>query len=96
MERLEQEAEKTQGCLHECRKRRREIIEELRTLTKSEKPLEIKLPKLKLEISGCDTMREERSLLSLSLNYARSSKQATRTHRSELSWKITLENAGLT
>jgi structural maintenance of chromosome 4 len=34
-------------------------MEELRTMTKSVKSLEIKLPKLKLEITGCDTTREE-------------------------------------
>ena len=31
----------------------------MRSLTKSVKSLEIKIPKLQLEISGCDTTREE-------------------------------------
>lgn len=59
LEKLEQESEKTQGVLQECRKRRREIKDELRTVTKKVKALEIQMPKLKLEISGCDTTREE-------------------------------------
>jgi structural maintenance of chromosome 4 len=59
MEQLDKECEKIQELLQECRKRRREIKDEFRALTKTAKSLENKLPKLKLEINGCDTTRKE-------------------------------------
>ena len=45
--------------MQECRKRRRELSDEIRSLKKAIKSLEVKLPKLTLEISGCDTTRDE-------------------------------------
>jgi structural maintenance of chromosome 4 len=59
LERLEKEAEHANSALQECRRRRLAIKELLRTLTKAVKSLDIKLPKLQMEISGCDTTREE-------------------------------------
>lgn len=45
--------------LTECRKRRSELRDEVRTLKKRVKTLTVKLPKLTMEIAGCDTTREE-------------------------------------
>lgn len=59
IETLEVKAKEMEKTLSECLDRRRQIKDELRSLTKSIKSLEIKLPKLKLEIDGCDTTREE-------------------------------------
>jgi structural maintenance of chromosome 4 len=56
---LEAEAAKAQTFLQECRTRRKELNEEIRALTKRVKVLEVKLPKLAMEIAGCDTTREE-------------------------------------
>ena len=58
-ERLEEEAKEAQELLQQCRKRRREIAEEIKSLKKTIKSLEVKLPKLEMEINGCDTTREE-------------------------------------
>jgi structural maintenance of chromosome 4 len=56
---LEAEAAKAQAFLQECKTRRKELNEEIRALTKRVKVLEVKLPKLAMEIAGCDTTREE-------------------------------------
>lgn len=56
---LEEEAGKAQALLQECRKRRKELVNEVRNLKKRIKALEIKLPKLTMEIDGCDTTRAE-------------------------------------
>lgn len=56
---LEEEAAKAQTLLQECRKRRKELVEEVRNLKKRIKTLEIDLPKLSMEIDGCDTTRAE-------------------------------------
>ena len=56
---LEAEATKAQNLLQECRARRRELTEEGRTLKRRLKQLEINLPKLSMEINGCDTTRSE-------------------------------------
>jgi len=45
--------------LQDSRKRRLSIKDELRKLTRAVKSLETSLPKLALEIDGCDTTREE-------------------------------------
>jgi structural maintenance of chromosome 4 len=45
--------------IQDSRNRRRSIKEELRKLTTSVKSLKTSLPKLSLEIDGCDTTREE-------------------------------------
>ena len=44
--------------LQQARKRRKELSEEIKTLKKRIKALEVKLPKLSMEISGCDTTRD--------------------------------------
>lgn len=60
-ERLESEAAKAMEMLQECRKQRKAIAEEIRTLKKTLKSLGVKIPKLGLEIDGCDTTRVELS-----------------------------------
>ncbi|KAL3941771.1 MAG: hypothetical protein SGBAC_003915 [Bacillariaceae sp.] len=59
LESLEKESDGTNHRLQDCRKRRLSIKDELRSLSKTIKTLEIKMPKLSMEISGCDTTREE-------------------------------------
>lgn len=56
---LQEEAAKAQQLLQECRKGRKELLEEIRLLKKNVKVLETKLPKLTVEIGGCDTTRTE-------------------------------------
>jgi structural maintenance of chromosome 4 len=56
---LEAEVAKAQAFLQECRARRKELNEEIRTLKNRVKVLEVKVPKLAMEIAGCDTTREE-------------------------------------
>jgi chromosome segregation ATPase len=56
---LEQEAIAAQEELKNCRAKRRELVEEIRTLTKRIKSLSVKLPQLEMEIAGFDTTREE-------------------------------------
>ena len=58
-ESLEKEAAKAQQLLQECRNGRKALLEEIRTLKKRIKALETKLPKLTVEIDGCDTTRDE-------------------------------------
>jgi len=57
--RLEQEAAHAQQSLQECRQRCKEVAEEIRLLHKNVKVLEIKLPKLEMEVRGFDTTRAE-------------------------------------
>jgi structural maintenance of chromosome 4 len=45
--------------LRECRDQRRRITEEIRGLKKRIKTLSVQIPKLSMEITGCDTTREE-------------------------------------
>ena len=59
IESLQTKANQTQQLLQDCRNRRKEIIEEIRTLRKNVKALETKIPKLSVEIASCDTTREE-------------------------------------
>jgi structural maintenance of chromosome 4 len=59
VKRFEQEAAKIQNDLQECRKLRKELVDEIRVLKKNVKVLEAKLPKLTVEIDGCDTTRKE-------------------------------------
>jgi structural maintenance of chromosome 4 len=56
---LEEEATAAQEELKQCRAKRRELVEEIRTLTKLIKSLSVKLPQLEMEIAGFDTTREE-------------------------------------
>lgn len=57
--RLEEQAEQAHTLLQHVRTRRKEIAEEIRTLEKRMKALKVELPKLAVEIEGCDTTREE-------------------------------------
>jgi len=57
--RLEEELEKCQAFIKECRNRRKTLTEEIKQLKKRVKALEIKLPKLSVEIGGFDTTRSE-------------------------------------
>jgi structural maintenance of chromosome 4 len=56
---LQEQAAQALELLQQCRKRRKALVEEIRTLKKSVKALTLKLPKLEMEIEGCDTTREE-------------------------------------
>lgn len=56
---LQAEAKKALQDLQECRSKRRALVEEIRTLKRRIKSLTVKLPKLTMEIEGCDTTREE-------------------------------------
>lgn len=56
---MSQKVEDLREEIKESRDRRRSIKDELRKLTKAIKALETSLPKLLLEIEGCDTTREE-------------------------------------
>jgi structural maintenance of chromosome 4 len=57
--RIEQEAAKTQALLQECRSSRKKLGDEIKSLVKARKALDIRLPKLSLEISGFDTSRTD-------------------------------------
>ena len=59
IESLQIKANQTQQLLQDCRNKRKEIVEEIRTLRKNMKALETKIPKLSVEIASCDTTREE-------------------------------------
>ena len=56
---MSQQADKLRAEIQASRDRRKDIKNELRKLTKTIKSLETSLPKLELEIEGCDTTREE-------------------------------------
>jgi structural maintenance of chromosome 4 len=56
---LEEEASRAQEFLKECRESRKNLTEEIRCLKKRIKVLEAKLPKIAIEIDGCDTTRTE-------------------------------------
>ena len=56
---LEQQAAQALELLQECRKGRKDLTEEIRTLKKRVKDLTLRIPKLAMEIEGCDTTREE-------------------------------------
>jgi structural maintenance of chromosome 4 len=59
VESLQAKANQVQQLLLDCRNKRREIAEEIRSLRKNMKALETKIPKLSVEIASCDTTREE-------------------------------------
>ena len=59
LKRLEEQANAAQEEVKACRSRRRELSDEIRSLTKLVKSLSVKLPKLRMEIDGFDTTREE-------------------------------------
>eukprot|EP00529_Nitzschia_sp_RCC80_P007618 CAMPEP_0113519648 /NCGR_PEP_ID=MMETSP0014_2-20120614/43643_1 /TAXON_ID=2857 /ORGANISM="Nitzschia sp." /LENGTH=1376 /DNA_ID=CAMNT_0000417403 /DNA_START=114 /DNA_END=4244 /DNA_ORIENTATION=- /assembly_acc=CAM_ASM_000159 len=59
LEKLIAQAQDAQGKIQAVRERRREIKGQLRSLAKTIKSLEVGIPKLRLEIDGCDTTREE-------------------------------------
>lgn len=56
---LENECANIQRELEMCRTRRKNITNESRSLKKSIRDLEAKIPKLTVEINGCDTTRQE-------------------------------------
>jgi len=56
---LEKQAADALEELQLCRKRRKELVDEIRALTKRVKDLSTKPPKLSIDINGCDTTREE-------------------------------------
>ena len=56
---LELEAMLAQEELKKCREKRRQLVDEIRMLTKRIKSLSVKLPQLEMEIAGFDTTREE-------------------------------------
>jgi len=59
IEKMSQHVEDLRAKIQDSRNRRRAIKDELRKLTRAVKSLETSLPKLALEIDGCDTTREE-------------------------------------
>lgn len=59
IEKMSQRCDNLRAQIQESRNRRRSIKDELRKLTRAVKTLETSLPKLLLEIEGCDTTREE-------------------------------------
>jgi structural maintenance of chromosome 4 len=88
VDRLEKESETTLKYVQECRNRRRVIKEELRALAKTVKSLEIKLPKLNLEIAGCDTTRQELTKLIPELRVQCEVSEEDKTKRAELQSKV--------
>ena len=56
---LEKKAMAAQEELKNCRASRRELVDEIRTLTKRIKSLSVKIPQLEMEITGFDTTRDE-------------------------------------
>ncbi|KAL3910268.1 MAG: hypothetical protein SGILL_007759, partial [Bacillariaceae sp.] len=56
---ITKQVEDVKAKVSQYRQRRKEIKDELRKLNKSIKSLEVCLPKLSLEITGCDTTRQE-------------------------------------
>jgi structural maintenance of chromosome 4 len=59
LENLSKEVSKVEQVLQECRQRRLDIKKETRLLLKSIRSIEVSIPKLKLEVEGCDTTRQE-------------------------------------
>ena len=59
VESLQAKVNSAHQSLQDCRNKRKEIIEEIRTLKKNMKALGTKIPKLSVEIASCDTTREE-------------------------------------
>lgn len=59
VEQMSQRAEKIREKIQYSRNRRRTIKDELRKLARAVKSLETSLPKLSLEIEGCDTTRDD-------------------------------------
>lgn len=56
---LENQAQQAQEQLTQCRTQRRELSDELRRLKTKVKALTVKLPKLRIDVDGCDTTRAE-------------------------------------
>mmetsp|Transcript_10732 Transcript_10732/g.16868 ORF Transcript_10732/g.16868 Transcript_10732/m.16868 type:complete len:1150 (-) Transcript_10732:83-3532(-) len=88
VDRLEKESELTLQHVQECRNRRRAIKDALRILSKTVKSLEIKMPKLNLEISGCDTTRQELTKLIPELRLQCQVSDEDKTKRAELQAKV--------
>lgn len=80
-EKLQQEASKAQQLVQECRNGRKALSDELKALAKNLKEMELQLPKLQIEIDGCDTTRAELNKLIPSLRSQCSlSKEDTKKH----------------
>jgi structural maintenance of chromosome 4 len=62
-QRLEHEAQQAESSLQQCRARRKELGDEIRSLKKQIKGLESAIPKLTVELGGFDTTRSELSKL---------------------------------
>lgn len=88
IETLELKAKEMEATLKECSDRRREIKGELKSLAKAIKSLEIKLPKLKLEIDGCETTREELTKLIPELRVQSEVSPEDQAQRTELKGKV--------
>lgn len=67
-EQLEDETQKCQQLLQDLRSRRKALAEEIRQLKQRTKTLEIKLPKLSMEIEGFDTTRTDLTRIIPELN----------------------------
>lgn len=59
VEKLEKEATQVRELLHECKERRLTIRKDIRNYTTKQRSLELSIPKLKLDLEGCETTREE-------------------------------------
>jgi structural maintenance of chromosome 4 len=59
LERIVEEAQQAHDLLQESHKRRQDMKNEVRSLVKIKKSLEVMIPKLKLEIEGCEISRKE-------------------------------------
>lgn len=59
VKKFEMAAETIQRNLHQCRERRKTLSQEIRNLKKTAKSVEARLPKLSLEVDGCDTTKGE-------------------------------------
>lgn len=85
---LEEESTKAQQLLQECRKGRKELLEEIRSLKKAVKMLVTKLPKLAVEINGCDTTRKELTKFIPELRFQSELSDADEAKLVELSRKV--------
>ncbi|KAG7349244.1 chromosome segregation protein SMC [Nitzschia inconspicua] len=88
IETMAREAEGIQTKISGGRQRRKEIKDELRKLNMTIKSFEVELPKLAMEISGCDTTREELTKLIPQLRIQCQVSEEESEKRAELQAKI--------
>jgi len=81
---LEKEAKEVQELVQKCRAQRRELSDEIRSLSKLIKTLSIKPPQLQMEIAGFDTTREELTKRLPSLRQQSTLSDADKRKRDEL------------